>query len=171
MGTSTYPYCFLRVSEDHPHAYGDKALHLLSCALSLGSSPRVWGQACYVCSCCFAVGIIPTRMGTSPPTNAIVKRSRDHPHAYGDKYLLVTFTSAIRGSSPRVWGQVYEAQDNAMNYRIIPTRMGTRWSKADKTTSAIGSSPRVWGQVQDEFASQERRRIIPTRMGTSYYIL
>ena len=66
MGTSALINdCFLLV-EDHPHAYGDKALVRQSKITGTGSSPRVWGQV--VEQDCFTalIRIIPTRMGTSP---------------------------------------------------------------------------------------------------------
>ena len=50
---------------DHPHAYGDKSLYLDFSRLSLGSSPRVWGQDRPFSPFQVFSGIIPTRMGTS----------------------------------------------------------------------------------------------------------
>ena len=71
------------------------------------------------------------------------------------------------GSSPRVWGQVYNFNPILIDADIIPTRMGT--SDGDITNGEAdedhphaygdkkgekkndrqneGSSPRVWGQV------------------------
>ena len=51
--------------KDHPHAYGDKLLFLCFPLCLLGSSPRVWGQDAEGVSQLVALGIIPTRMGTS----------------------------------------------------------------------------------------------------------
>ena len=51
--------------KDHPHACGDKSLYLHFSRLSLGSSPRVWGQVMSRKSTLETVGIIPTRVGTS----------------------------------------------------------------------------------------------------------
>ena len=65
MGTSALINdCFLLV-EDHPHAYGDKALVRQSKITGTGSSPRVWGQALITRYACQHLRIIPTRMGTS----------------------------------------------------------------------------------------------------------
>ena len=64
-------------------------------------------------------------MGTRFPQFTPPFLCEDHPHACGDKKLNEVIASTNGGSSPRVWGQVYEAQDNAINYRIIPTRVGT----------------------------------------------
>ena len=92
---------------------------------------------------------------------------RDHPHACGDKHLSFHFSFHLTGSSPRVWGQVDKEEYDRLQARIIPTRVGTRFSQplifgfitdhphacGDKrgkiTEKALqrGSSPRVWGQV------------------------
>ncbi len=72
--------------------------------------------------------------------------------------------------------------------RIIPTRVGTRQTQADRfqkvedhphacgdkhlTACAVpfvsGSSPRVWGQVTKINDNPTVKGIIPTRVGTSY---
>ena len=65
MGTScraNIPCCQCR---DHPHAYGDKRSFAPFVSLSIGSSPRVWGQGNICCCHIFTRRIIPTRMGTS----------------------------------------------------------------------------------------------------------
>ena len=93
-------------------------------------------------------------------------KSRDHPHACGDKPLAQMLSRVQEGSSPRVWGQVLDAITMVSFIGIIPTRVGTRLSLvvlfvlsldhphacgdkqirfAGETLSA-GSSPRVWGQ-------------------------
>ena len=50
---------------------------------------------------------------------------KDHPHAYGDKFIYVCFVNNGKGSSPRVWGQGDTDIDKENEERIIPTRMGT----------------------------------------------
>ena len=53
-------------SEDHPHACGDKLGVVGVKSPTMGSSPRVWGQAALVKIGTEDVGIIPTRVGTRP---------------------------------------------------------------------------------------------------------
>ena len=106
MGTRPcYKFCTV-VKRDHPHAYGDKHKRNLYADLQRGSSPRVWGQEDYKRERRLPHGIIPTRMGTRRRNSARILMKRDHPHAYGDKFL--------RNLYP------------ALCPRIIPTRMGTR---------------------------------------------
>ena len=94
-----------------------------------------------------------------------------------------------RGSSPRVWGQVFGHCRGECSRRIIPTRVGTRTRRTipkregqdhphacgDKPTLCChiqmspGSSPRVWGQVKKTYTVYSGLGIIPTRVGTRIY--
>ncbi len=91
-----------------------------------GSSPRVWGQV-HLSSPFFTVfGIIPTRVGTRCHFYPNHGQRKDHPHACGDKMFIKNMMETNQGSSPRVWGQVFDFV-NFPHYRgIIPTRVGTR---------------------------------------------
>ena len=153
-----------------------------------GSSPRVWGQAAGGVAQAARAGIIPTRMGTSCPSQPRRCKVWDHPHAYGDKVTTVPPLASVRGSSPRVWGQVCCANVPPYIFGIIPTRMGTRvvtsvlslslrdhpHAYGDKsfnyspTAHIQGSSPRVWGQEVSVGLGGTNYWIIPTRMGTSF---
>ena len=106
MGTSLITLGDMQVSEDHPHAYGDKMSEMGAGLMQAGSSPRVWGQAHIVSHSLSEVRIIPTRMGTSIYPHSVIPRRQDHPHAYGDKQYIKEQIPSKRGSSPRVWGQV-----------------------------------------------------------------
>ena len=95
--------------------------------------------------------------------------------------------ASVRGSSPRVWGQVDKQIRDVATTGIIPTRMGTSddLSDSDKRTgdhphaygdkaalvsdlcTLLGSSPRVWGQGATIGDVVTDGGIIPTRMGTS----
>ena len=95
-------------------------------------------------------------------------------------------SSKILGSSPRVWGQVFENGKFFKNFRIIPTRVGTRsgyfnllfaqkdhphacgdkFQREFPDVKSAGSSPRVWGQVGSIHLDGIALRSIPTRVGT-----
>ena len=72
---------------DHPHACGDKIAVRQQNWHTLGSSPRVWGQAAVLNFFIWNMRIIPTRVGTSNLLTAASIQTRDHPHACGDKFL------------------------------------------------------------------------------------
>ena len=148
----------------------------------------MWGQVAQVLNASWNKRIIPTRVGTSEGREPKPSSKEDHPHACGDKSIDTPATFVVRGSSPRVWGQVFIDRTTTWHARIIPTRVGTRppmiasasgvsdhpHACGDKTLSSKslkdcwGSSPRVWGQVIAKFFSKGRTRIIPTRVGTSF---
>ena len=66
-------------------------------------------------------------MGTRDHLRTASAVSWDHPHAYGDKYLVGLNERTSSGSSPRVWGQVAIAGFVTGLIGIIPTRMGTSY--------------------------------------------
>ena len=125
-------------------------------------------------------------MGTSRSLTSHTLSIQDHPHAYGDKQNSRLARGFVRGSSPRVWGQVGIASMCERTDRIIPTRMGTSYQSYYKHPLSgdhphaygdkelhhdvvgidIGSSPRVWGQAFIRKLFALIGRIIPTRMGT-----
>ena len=106
VGTRLTDLIRFLLTEDHPHACGDKTIMKEKLLDLLGSSPRVWGQASIRTILMNFLRIIPTRVGTSweAPTRRI--RKEDHPHACGDKLTLILSAVLYPGSSPRVWGQV-----------------------------------------------------------------
>ena len=111
---------------DHPHACGDKLSTAFLITYFSGSSPRVWGQAVAFHRNGLALGIIPTRVGTSTETRCVTGVLEDHPHACGDKPPIYSLCKCYIGSSPRVWGQACILVIIALCPRIIPTRVGTR---------------------------------------------
>ena len=66
------------------------------------------------------------RVGTRNWYFAPFFRTKDHPHACGDKYYPSLNYSILQGSSPRVWGQGQMWQADKAVHGIIPTRVGTR---------------------------------------------
>ena len=85
VGTSPYSQQPPQVSEDHPHACGDKSLFACFLLCLRGSSPCVWGQVSYIVQSIKQTRIIPMRVGTRfvKPQPRLARQ--DHPHACGDK--------------------------------------------------------------------------------------
>ena len=86
VGTRSRKYSQSQVTEDHPHACGDKLFVLVLDTTEKGSSPRVWGQAAEALINISNSRIIPTRVGTRISKPNDNSNSEDHPHACGDKY-------------------------------------------------------------------------------------
>ena len=114
--------CVLR---DHPHACGDKLRADSTFFRISGSSPRVWGQVSASDYKVIPTRIIPTRVGTRMRCIRMIYRMQDHPHACGDKLIVQLLFFGFKGSSPRVWGQVFPKPAHRDTRRIIPTRVGT----------------------------------------------
>ena len=131
------------------------------------------------------------RVGTSKKKEVKNPVDEDHPHACGDKSRSVVRAVERKGSSPCVWGQVQACMNIIPAGRIIPMRVGTRYT-AYYTTQAIedhphacgdksivtpatfvvrGSSPCVWGQESTTYTQKVRMRIIPMRVGTRQFCL
>ena len=85
----------------------------------------MWGQVRWALNSVGEIRIIPTRVGTSRASASIPGNVKDHPHACGDKVSLEAFVCVPVGSSPRVWGQVASSNHEFLDFRIIPTRVGT----------------------------------------------
>ena len=129
VGTRLLPSGGRRLNKDHPHACGDKLRCSPLVSLSIGSSPRVWGQETVKLNVAPVDRIIPTRVGTSSRLILSKFEEKDHPHACGDKHADGDLYYRVAGSSPRVWGQVRGGSFGTHSIRIIPTRMGTRKHK------------------------------------------
>ena len=66
-------------------------------------------------------------MGTRSGKKSARAETKDHPHACGDKNVIFVAGTDKEGSSPRVWGQVFRNIMLSIQYRIIPTRVGTSY--------------------------------------------
>ena len=89
VGTSTKVYHEIMCAGDHPHACGDKKLSLEVYTAFVGSSPCVWGQVTTLQPFTPAIRIIPMRVGTRSVAFADDAKTKDHPHACGDKHPLL----------------------------------------------------------------------------------
>ena len=125
MGTSCLILYLIAVCQDHPHACGDKFEMFIEYSGSRGSSPRVWGQVKEEELRYEFDRIIPTRVGTSFCHFVHLAFCQDHPHACGDKKIVLSVLVIVAGSSPRVWGQGRRFRACTADVRIIPTRVGT----------------------------------------------
>ena len=146
----------------------------------------MWGQVKLFKLIGYIHGIIPMRVGTRQRCLHRWSRTRDHPHACGDKGFCSYKNPSIPGSSPCVWGQVIRLRSLVFAVRIIPMRVGTRSLCEHCTATAKdhphacgdkrnlkcfggkgkGSSPCVWGQEFQSTIHYSTVRIIPMRVGT-----
>ena len=127
----------------------------------------MWGQVKDKNSAEGVVRIIPTRVGTSFLWRKKKPIYEDHPHACGDKTIIIIAIPVFVGSSPRVWGQVPHFTSAPIKIRIIPTRVGTR-SPLSFFVTFCEDHPHACGDKLLICVSKIiRSGIIPTRVGTS----
>ena len=74
-------------------------------------------------------GIIPTRVGTSLSSTKPISPLKDHPHACGDKRLMIYSLMQVYGSSPRVWGQVGMFESNYVDNEDHPHACGDKQAR------------------------------------------
>ncbi len=72
---------------------------------------------------------IPTPVGNTRSTVAILSPVSVHPHACGEHPCAVVSPAANAGSSPRLWGTQSPAPSVSIRQRFIPTPVGNtnRW--------------------------------------------
>ena len=108
------------------------------------------------------------RVGTSLLSSDVVRISKDHPHACGDKVPAFAHDFKTAGSSPCVWGQVPISVAVEYHDGIIPMRVGTR-HKSLKFSDDIKDHPHACGdKITLDTGATTKFRIIPMRVGTSW---
>ncbi len=129
----------------HPHACGEQRLCRYERFTMFGSSPRVWGTD----RCSFSRApprrFIPTRVGNSPASPRACSPRTVHPHACGEQVNPMAGRARCRGSSPRMWGTVRLRQDDVVDGRFIPTRVGNSISGRGESSS-VGVHPHACGE-------------------------
>ena len=108
-----------------------------------------------------------------------------HPHACGGNSSILVSTTAMCGSSPRMWGKRTCQYGRRLSVRFIPTHVGEAQShyvqpvyqtvhphacggnsrRLSFSASDIGSSPRMWGKLRGDTMGLFNKRFIPTHVG------
>ena len=131
--------------------------------------------------------LIPTCVGSTFSTHAVVLPASAHPHVCGEHGRRIRFGKSERGSSPRVWGARVSSKNRRRLFRLIPTCVGSTyyaatWQKSPTAHPHVcgehtmrdtwrswkcGSSPRVWGARRAPYFPQPPFRLIPTCVGST----
>jgi len=171
----------------HPHARGERADYASQAVQSSGSSPRPWGTPADQRWRSVAARFIPTPVGNARGADAQKRSAPVHPHARGERHVVVSATAATSGSSPRPWGTHAVAQELLDVLRFIPTPVGNAFFapvRADRLTvhphargeregapetplDWRGSSPRPWGTQLLGVRAEPLGRFIPTPVGNA----
>ncbi len=108
----------------HPHACGERGVLARGGQGHHGSSPRMWGTLHVHDAVVRVHRFIPTHVGNAPDRRHRAERSPVHPHACGERVLMMRRFSRIFGSSPRMWGTLTEGRHVHQKERFIPTHVG-----------------------------------------------
>jgi len=174
-------------SSDHPHARGEYIESSNHVPRVLGPSPRAWGIPSRGVYRLVAVRTIPTRVGNTRFSCAVLSIHADHPHARGEYSRMRDVAPDRSGPSPRAWGIRVRNKNPVDRGRTIPTRVGNTIEKAltearladhphargEYLTEArlafpaCGPSPRAWGIPPFPSRRLKHRRTIPTRVGNT----
>ncbi len=130
---------------------------------------------------------IPTHVGNTAVAKAISDVLVVHPHACGEHSWASPLATIRTGSSPRMWGTLYQGYGERDCKRFIPTHVGNTLSPmiisamravhphaCGEHTSVFeviilqpGSSPRMWGTPHCFLNNGLRVRFIPTHVGNT----
>ena len=152
---------------EHPHACGENVSWCPCVFCGVGTSPRVWGK--HVCACLSTPSPrnIPTRVGKTVGSSPRRCGRAEHPHACGENSTLNGGHNPFNGTSPRVWGKLFDLPRSGFGSRNIPTRVGKtdcaycgtpmtsehphacgeNPSEMNAQQADHGTSPRVWGKL------------------------
>ena len=169
----------------HPHACGE-----IGCAepiqpLTDGTSPRLWGDFAEQFEDLRHCRYIPTLVGRLSTVLGLYDAMTVHPHACGEISLQMNCCVMATGTSPRLWGDFFIAQNLGDTFRYIPTLVGrlqwgeTGWGTCPVHPHAcgeilpshasdkpdVGTSPRLWGDSASKAHTGRPRRYIPTLVG------
>jgi len=153
----------------HPHACGEHTWAQGYTGKRSGSSPRMWGTHMGTRVYGEKERFIPTHVGNTAVAKAISDVLVVHPHACGEHSWASPLATIRTGSSPRMWGTLYQGYGERDCKRFIPTHVGNTLSPMiisamravhphacgehpKPCASSIrehGSSPRMWGTLQD----------------------
>ena len=169
----------------HPHACGERRAAVYDGLVIIGSSPRLWGTATRTDLARLSKRFIPTPVG-----NGVCPITRQamwpvHPHACGERHMIIEHFQRDTGSSPRLWGTESFHLSKMMYGRFIPTPVGNgcgastiwptvpvhphacgeRLCRLDPRRRDHGSSPRLWGTGPSANELSVSARFIPTPVG------
>ena len=172
---------------DHPRGCGEKVSVRVRRPITMGSSPRVRGEAIDREARALEEGIIPAGAGRSIGILTSLRGYRDHPRGCGEKAEISRALAMTGGSSPRVRGEDFVFPVCVSSLRIIPAGAGRSYEGSaamdavtdhprgcgEKLAGARfgvfhwGSSPRVRGEESASHNDYTSAGIIPAGAGRS----
>ena len=151
------------------------------------SFPRMWDQLFIITLFWLPRRIIPTYVGSTLADSEFRRIHTNHSHVCGINAPHSATSPASSESFPRMWDQLIVTNDDGLQYRIIPTYVGStsRWTYVSyhrpNHSHVCGincfrtvpndiqheSFPRMWDQRYRWPAAGAAGRIIPTYVGST----
>src|SRR5690606_4516823 len=124
VGKSQEPKLWHCYSAGHPHVGGEIPVPAPAVSPPPGPSPRGWGKRCGPRPGRRTARALPTWVGKSPFQFSPYPPLSGHPHVGGEIVGGPGLAVAMRGPSPRGWGNLRLAFEIADHLRAIPTWVG-----------------------------------------------
>ena len=165
VGNTMSAAAMISVGSVHPHVRGEHAGRELDRQIECGSSPRAWGTLLPRSCKDRRYRFIPTCVGNTVSSSAMIYPVTVHPHVRGEHTHRRQRSATASGSSPRAWGTPSGAVNDRCVHRFIPTCVGNtsdfvayvgkfsvhphvrgeHFANRVVQRTSVGSSPRAWG--------------------------
>ncbi len=149
----------------HPHTCGEYVPCGTISFADAGSSPHMWGIPVRTMQLGVDPRFIPTHVGNTTVTGLSNHTKTVHPHTCGEYCIEHQPRNPYPGSSPHMWGILFQQFQSLAIRRFIPTHVGNTLSLQDGLrlipvhphtcgeyqcvhrydTTIVGSSPHMWG--------------------------
>ena len=146
VGKSIWAIMINVLATVHPHAGGEIVPLGLKSLLTIGSSPRRWGNLQAIKRVEAQNRFIPTQVGKSSFALMTFLARSVHPHAGGEIVLNCFWRHWPDGSSPRRWGNHAIRHIAASTMRFIPTQVG-KSQKRSIPAKTIPVHPHAGGEI------------------------
>ena len=173
---------------NHSHVCGINGYQKITSYNQGESFPRMWDQRALLKTNQMILRIIPTYVGSTCHCRELNLIPANHSHVCGINSAINSGIFAKFESFPRMWDQPTKEVVDEDATRIIPTYVGSTFSKAWRKTmrtnhshvcginlvsdsaavSRSESFPRMWDQLNNPFFNFTRPRIIPTYVGSTF---
>ena len=169
----------------HPRSRGENHLSARAFTSAKGSSPLTRGKPCGVNGGAESFGLIPAHAGKTAFARLRHDGEWAHPRSRGENAASITFSFAVRGSSPLTRGKRMSCAATSRTLRLIPAHAGKtdrprlpgRATPAHprsrgenipyqfRPSSEQGSSPLTRGKPCAQVLSSVAPRLIPAHAG------
>ena len=152
---------------DHPRVCGEKGSDATESSFTIGSPPRVRGEAVWTVGRFVLGRITPACAGRRNDTLILGGETPDHPRVCGEKLFRSCARMVWVGSPPRVRGEALLFFDFCQQRRDHPRVCGEKPAPRHRRGRRSGSPPRVRGEEHGKAFDEQEAGITPACAGRS----